>query len=717
MLECLLKNEQFDLNNVFSVPLNVIEILFVTFEHCKHSNVFYKGLGNMKEILNMFKVAHSLHTKLLCLMEVHVHPTISSEEINIVLQFLVKIGKILSSTSMRAMADNWRGYIRIIQKFSDALNGSYNIKESLTALAHEIDKNLNSLLKDTKNLKSIAKVCNFLTKIIGKLCEVLLNDVEGDWDTVFMFLLNVYRYHPYLLRSHGLSNDVVREINEYVFNPLDDLLEKLCSKPEFCEMLIKCDQMRVSAVEPLLLIVNIFKKYTFLLKFNSNVSNIPRVIEIFFDDLSQRYFEFWKLIILEPSNQALYENNIQTMAQMFRMLPNKEYHKIECVLFKNIFNESVWNWLLAIDIWHVAVREDPQLCYETFYNVIKCSEVFLNNNFVEEPQLIVLANFLKNLGGYISKNNKQRLLNEYPIKKYLWRVLRIETFGSSIVTLVIEKSNLFITKKSTLEDFKDLCWGLDALSLTPNYDDGDNSLLTTALINMWTFIFNKDWRDSFYATSFIRKLFKATNNCIPKFNEDQLLIVLIKMKTLLDADADFKVSITLILSLMAKKKIKTLLNREELCTNVSEILIKLLACKNQIVQQNSLEVLVEFNQIYAFSKITENILKNDHKLRNRISNFINMNVCDYGTISSEEYFRLQSNYKYCHCCPQIKNITCGANLTNGEGSSVDLGNCKSDEIDNILKTIKTNISLFCKLSGKPSMADETTDEIMRILNR
>ncbi|KAK4884286.1 hypothetical protein RN001_000557 [Aquatica leii] len=728
VLECLSKKEQIGLGDVASVPINIIEILYITFEHCKNSNILYKGLSNTNEILDVFKLSQEIHKKVLIFMNCRVN--IKEAQTHILksfLQSLVKIGKILGCMNMKSLADNWRGYLDVSQKFFHVLNGNYSIKDAIQCLSLDIDKNLKSLLKNnenTKNLNSITKLCNFLIKIIAKICDVFLRDSQEDWETTFHVFLRIYSYHPCFLRYQVYPDVMVNEIEGVVFSSVDILLGTLCAKSEFCKMLINCKEMHTSSEKCLLLMMNVFKKINLLLKTNANIQCVPQLIDIFFNVLSKGYFEFWKLILITPNHELLYEEIIRNVAQIMRLLSNEEYNEVECVLFKNIFSDSIWCSLMANDIWQLALRGEAQLSYETMCGVLKQTEVHLKENFAVRPQLIFLKNLLSQLAKNLSENHKQFLFDQYPLDRYLhlWKTLGFQSVPKSqlgaitfIHRTVVGKSILLINKKLILEDFTALCDALEALCLIPKNDKSDLSQLKTVLLDLWKFIFSNDWRDSFYSKYFIRKLIIATNNLLLEFNNEQLLQILNNMSLLVDTGVDLKILLITSLSVLSKKVPEESPERNQICTKISAIFCKLFKDKNQIIQHKTLEVFFSFDKVSAYNVIIQNVIKHDYDVERRRSNFAQKNIVANKSLNWQEYFQVQSDYKFSHQCPLLTNLKSNDLLTHNQFFSK--GEDNRDKIDEVVKTIKTNIEMFYKLSGKHGMTEESTTEIMRILNK
>ncbi|KAF5283866.1 hypothetical protein FQA39_LY04686 [Lamprigera yunnana] len=713
----LYKYEQFDLWDIQSVPINFAEILFATFQHCRNSSDLYKGAGNMSEIVTMFKLSQEVHNKVLTLMKENINISDLTEEkvllLQNFLQLLVKISRVLSYVNVKALIDNWHGYMDITKKFSHILNlYSYSIKATIECCSQEVTRKLRFLLKldasDRKIVTSTFKLCNFFIKIVTRVCQLFLTDEREEWEDLFIFLLTIYNYYPSTLYSKGHPKQVISQLDLLIFNPVDNLIQILCSKPKFCEMINKNKETLLSSNNCLLLFTSIYKNSLsepnkeFVQPYCSS-----EVFDIFFSALQIGHFEFWKLL-LTSNDQTVYDTNVRNIAKLICLLPNEEYNRIECILFKNILTGSAWCSLLAIDVWVSILKNQSNLCYETVCNILNTFELILKEDCGNSPQLVFLKNLLQRLYRNLSEPHKKLLMDKYPLHAnlYVWKVFGLQhfsNFNTIVYPVMLDKMNLFLNKRSTLEDFRILC---DSLQVTSTFP----VKFANEIVALWTFLCGNGVETSFYFSHIIRKLILATNNLLLGFNNGQLLLVLTHVLKLLDVKIDIKICINSTLTKLLKRPIRQAPEKDKIFINIFEILQKLLKDQNEIIKRNGLETFFQFNEMSDYSCVIQNMIKNDKQLQKVILEFNQNSYVNSRVLSWEEYFKLQANYKFTHQCPKFPDYKSG----NSTNCSFDP---KNEETDLVIKRIKLDVELFYNLLGKQDLAQDSIAQIMNIMNK
>uniref|UniRef100_A0A1Y1LCH9 Uncharacterized protein n=2 Tax=Photinus pyralis TaxID=7054 RepID=A0A1Y1LCH9_PHOPY len=710
ILDCLLKTKQFALCDVRSVPLNTIEMLLVTFRHCKDSNTLYGGYSHkLTELLTIFKLADNVHKKLFALFEIVADASDEGVLLQEVLKFLVEMGEILACINVKVNAFNWKCYMSIAQKFSHILNKeSFSIRQPLITLVNEIINNLKLMKKD--NAQNRIRLCNFNFKVISKLCELFGTNTQEYCPIIYDLLHTCYRYYPPLLVLEEYQEDVICVVDSLIFSQVADLLRDLCLQPCFYQILEKVQPV---AQNTLVFYAITFKVMSSLLSSHPEIITFGRVsamIGAFFTMLERGHSEFWDVIIATADNKnSLYDDSVVNLADIICVLNEEEFNRVEQILFQAIFVECPWCSLLAVDIWNMVLRkENLQLSYETICNVIDQTKCLLANEHLNQPQLIFLKNFLQRAFDNLSPNYRAMLLDKYPLHSnlHVWKVFRFEHLPktelvgiAAEIINVVHKTNSLIAGNCNSEEFQILCTGLDTVSYIREHSEIDTSHLILALFNLWKWVVNNQLNEVQLFKYFLQKLISATSNFLPHFSIDKLLAILNAVNDLLTANVNVQISTTSLLSTLTKGSLNSSLDRKQVLTTVSKAFHKLLTHKNPIINQNALEVFLQFSDNCQRNAMLHGAIKGG-AVEKRISNFIN-NQIELGPLNTREYFKMQNKYQYVH--------SCNASTAPSESEA-------GRELETVVKRIKMNVELFHKLTNRTGEADENLAKIMTILN-
>ncbi|GJQ66381.1 hypothetical protein Trydic_g4409 [Trypoxylus dichotomus] len=225
-----------DYVNVISLPLNTVQMLYLTFLHCKESNNIYKAyFESLNEVLMVFKKAQDIHAKLLNLLDNCLIYNISCEteivSLGSVLDTLAEIGDVLSGMNVKSMADNWKSYMNITQKYADNLSNCLNLERPLIFCTNEIVKSMNNILElnmcDSRNITHTLKISNFILRVMMKLCDIFSKEIVTHMDIFWNFFINFYSIYFPAVKSKRFSENTIDLIRSLICNSLEDLLNKV----------------------------------------------------------------------------------------------------------------------------------------------------------------------------------------------------------------------------------------------------------------------------------------------------------------------------------------------------------------------------------------------------------------------------------------------------------------------------------------------------------
>nr|CAD7586027.1 unnamed protein product [Timema genevievae] len=196
---------------VQSAPKNIADILFRSFKHCKDSEALYSGLfQTVSETLTvLFRKTHTLQSHYIsALSENFQFNCMFEDELDMLTQVLVLLsttGELVVGLDAKTMAEQWKGYIRLAERYAEHLRPRLDVASPIRFLssdvAHNLEKVVNMSLAESKLVVKNLKVCSFELKIIFKLCEAY-TDYLGDCHRDLLHLL-VTLYSWPLLAGHG----------------------------------------------------------------------------------------------------------------------------------------------------------------------------------------------------------------------------------------------------------------------------------------------------------------------------------------------------------------------------------------------------------------------------------------------------------------------------------------------------------------------------------
>ncbi|KAF2882953.1 hypothetical protein ILUMI_23224 [Ignelater luminosus] len=745
ILDCALHNQEIVFCKIYSLPLNIIEMLFITFQHCKQSDKLYKVyFEDLKEIFSMFKGAQDVHIKLLKLLEKHVdYNVLTQEEIDLlkkVLEILSEIGSILVDMNIKALADNWKGFLALTQKLSEQLSRSdFDTVKPMQFLSTEICRNINNILKmevkDQKGISQILKICNFFIRIILKLCETFWVNLAKICRNILEFLAQIYEYYPPFLRYKGYPEIITREINGTIFDVSNQIIKKLIHEPKFYEELTLMNVKAINTTRYLFLFTTILQNNSLICEEQKCIPcSSYYLIDVFLKVAKESYCEFfWKIQIPTSTNQppmrSIYNENVINISNIIVSLDQSNYNKVEHILLQNILQDCIWSALLATDIWCLCLsKSSSNNVYETLLQMLVKTRQFLSNNFTIRPEKIFLENLLKRVYLNLPEEFKCTLLEKFPLASNLcvWKCLGLQNFPQtqfyvveSFLINLTEKMEDFKKGECNVDDYNFLCNSLEAISSLSIKNETNLKYLLSTIVRIWDFNvkLNNNLPKNALFEHFIDKLCQATNNFILNFSNQQLLSILLKVRYLLNSNFyNIKIRIGQILLSLSTRSFKLSMELKQITTVLSEIFSVLLQDKNPVIKQNILEVFIDFLNATPHEEIIHNAIKSNIELQNITSNFLQKEVNKSTSVNTDDYFKKQKDYKFEHVCPLGMSKCTQVEENNSRGKrKTEITN--KDEIKVIMKRIKSDLELLHKVCGKENLCEENINDVTDILSK
>lgn len=99
------------------------------------------------------------------------------------------------------------------------------------------------------------------------------------------------------------------------------------------------------------------------------------------------------------------------------------------------------------------------------------------------------------------------------------------------------------------------------------------------------------------------------------------------------------------------------LHYTEIITTTTEIFHILMKDTNPIMVQSLLEIFASFITHSRHEDIVHNLVQNNKTLQLLLSNYLQKEIGNIGTLSLEEYYKSQEKYTFFHKCQKILETT------------------------------------------------------------
>lgn len=466
----ILKQKHLQLQQIYSVPLNVFNILNSTFTHCKKHNHLYQFVDAIQDIQSVFKSAQEVYRHLLQLLDEHMD--LDDEDFILeMLDLICDIGESLIGINMKSMADTWKFYSVLMQRYSNIVMDKINLAKPLKFVSNEVSKNIREICdKDGDDEKVdllTLKISNFFVKLASKLFETYGSAGSNSLYWI-EFFCTIYCYF-------NRDKETFRMIEENVLHPLDFALFKFLANQEK----LGSDELEV--------ICNNRRGFVYLLCYVFSKSECPNN-----EGFAFNYLDIFLKVFTKDLETDLRANVISLFVMRILSVSYKEFMSIEELLFNTVLEGSTEIGLFASDIWVLLLRNaPPTLSYDTILNVI--SKMSLERPTSASPTQVKLCNLLRNFHKNLPNGLKVKLLEKYSPEAHMhvWNVLGLEHLTAAKSFLKAASLNDFhrsidnrdFTRSS--EDFNSLIFSLTALANIAS--SGDKSKMCESVKILWDF--------------------------------------------------------------------------------------------------------------------------------------------------------------------------------------------------------------------------------------
>ncbi|XP_077284310.1 FIGNL1-interacting regulator of recombination and mitosis-like [Arctopsyche grandis] len=476
------------------LPKNILNILLSFFVHCKNSETIYSvhfhEIGTV--ITNLFKKCSQLQYLYFEVVDIMIFDLIQEDQFSTlldVLDIIVTIGETVINLDVKTMAEQWKGYIKLSEKYADWIKDKFVHHRATTMLCKTLETYINDLTSnktcETKDVKRWLKTSNFILKILVKITELFGSHVTRITDHFISCIILIYQNSPLNLTQSNVKPALVEAMRSHIIVGVDLLLINLLSNDYFRKNYMDairqltnnqslhfgCLFSTISIIKSLPHVDDVVRT-KWMLEDSDNIfclvfdmidlCKMELLKDIRFELTPLSSVSFYDYIVIHTSCLAISYSNIKV---------------IERKLLESVLNPNIWPALFACDIWPILARYGSlDLCSDQLNYLIEVYEkLHMANCLSNTPQELYISFLIRKLFKLLPKKSKLAVLDVYPIRKHLnlWRVIDFCNVGEDhFVIEIINKSSTTIKEfllndEITQQEFMTMMQYLKLISTIP----------------------------------------------------------------------------------------------------------------------------------------------------------------------------------------------------------------------------------------------------------
>ncbi|XP_041862245.1 uncharacterized protein C1orf112 homolog [Melanotaenia boesemani] len=443
-----------DLDVIRSLPICILNVLRVTFQHCKDSEVVYCGrLSLVADLLQgLFKEAYSLQKSLLEVLErISLDSNASEEEVSdivTVIHTLLDICSVISNLDIALHANTWKFLIKQSLKYQSLVEEHLNHSNISNSLSDNLSVSFYNCVELAEQIKQAglqeskqspeyklfqktAKMCRFFANTLVHYIKEFKFFLTKYCRNFHQLYLKIASKLPPSLGAPALPTDLSGELNAAARVPMDAFLLQLLPLRPFAEAVLQHD-LRLSPEHELpqcLLLVNIMGQLACQpeevqglwypgSQFSEETPRLP-LYQALFISFRRCYIER-KVPVLLPgvmlkgqaqSEVSLHHHVCVQLCASVAVLPPTYFPVLECCLVDVVLQADTQAALLATDVWCFAARYGTaELC---LHHVLLIAQM-VKACTTECYQLFHLGLLLRRMVFFMTPNHQMELVTQFP---------------------------------------------------------------------------------------------------------------------------------------------------------------------------------------------------------------------------------------------------------------------------------------------------------------
>ncbi|XP_049813395.1 uncharacterized protein C1orf112 homolog isoform X2 [Schistocerca nitens] len=691
MLKCLEITLQYIISQgnvdafvVPSVPRMVIAVLQESFKHCQKSESTYGSVLHLisEVLMELFNKSHDVLLNFLAVLSENLQfNCIFEDEVTLLTEVLESFGYLcehMKGLGVKVLADSWKGYILLVEKYSKDLKPYLNVTAPIKFLVQEIAEFSDSVMNvqneyDKPDIIKNLKVTSFELKLILKLCESYAGYLSDSYTDLFHLLITLHRLSPHFLLWKKVPTGITEEIERYLSIGADPLLSHLledrCFVQEFFQQIetVREDEDLPGFIG---LSVGIMKKLTHcehsartLWLSEDSGNNLLRVIFSKLDTCHSVLSSAIRIPATVPNGELpklldVYETILIHIAAVIVTTPVSEFASVETLLFENIFKHDFWRALLAGDVWCIVARYgSPDLCLHHLMLLVDMLKL-LDWSSGYRPEVVQIISLIKRLYPLLPEKHKAQIIQSYPLPEniVLWCVLQPSSAVADTSTTGVAKETMQL-----IEEFKQGSLSSD-------------------------------------------KYKKMILNGLKEIAEK--------------GSSAMKLQILPVLRALASKTLDCDVNQPKVCFDIGVLFGTLMQDESSIVRQASLDVFAYFAYVTKHEQIVINSVSRSNVLQSHVAMFLKKQLAKFNKLNAKdinEYLNSQKNVQFCHKCKKtelFEDVT--EEKAEQKAKKPKIDQC-SQNVSEALDRIEADTALIVNMLDEDSLPEIARTKVVSIM--
>ncbi|XP_058516596.1 FIGNL1-interacting regulator of recombination and mitosis isoform X1 [Ochotona princeps] len=642
--------ESIILENIHSLPSSALHVIKSTFVHCKNSESVYSGhLHLVSDLLQaLFKEAYSLQKQLMELLDmVYVDPSVDESDdildMVIVLHSLLDICSIISSMDHAFHANTWKFIIKQSLKHQSVLKSQLKHRDIITSLCDDVLFSFHSCLQlaeqmtqsdtqdnaDYKLFQKTLKLSRFFANSLLHYTKEFLPFVSDSCGTLHQLYLQIHSKFPPSLYANRMSKAQEEEIAGAFLVTLDPLISQLLALEPFVHTVLdgNLDLPPELHLPQCLLLVAVLDKLpsqpqhvqTLWCTENQSLETTTRtsLVKAIFYSFEQCSGELSLPVHLrgvKTKGQAevavtLYQHVCVHLCAFIAALHPSLFPELDAALMNAVLSANMIASLLAMDAWCFLARYGTaELCA---HHVTLVAHL-IKSCPGECYQLINLSILFKRLFFFMAPCHQVEFIQKFSPKETenlrLWQYLSFQALSAElrkqtadeVAAVGIAQCRKWLSSSHTLGELESLNTALSALlalchSAGDALDDQQQNEMMGAGSQLWAFLTTKQVTGKPCVQQTLGLLLPLLGFFIQSL-EPQLISQVLSLQTsLLKCGAPDHVRLTMLdfVSAVGKLFIPQAI-QDKILPNLSCIFAVLLAERNWLIEQHTLEAFTQF---------------------------------------------------------------------------------------------------------------------------
>ncbi|KAJ1525313.1 hypothetical protein ONE63_010135 [Megalurothrips usitatus] len=711
VLQYLVSQGSVNISSVPNVPKTAAVIMLQTFKHCKESESLYQEVfPTMADLLgSVFRQCHQVQCRFFSVITTNLTYDCSVETDIVhlvdVLQILSEVGEHIMSLDIKTMAEQWKGYAKILQMYLEPLRNRLNIAYPLNYLCLEISKNLEHLVsqespKDPRSVTRLIKTTSFILKIVVKLCEQFGSGngcLRGCHSSLYKLLLSLHRYSPSMLLTQNVDSSIVDEMERSLFIAADPLLSHIICEDGFREEFFKNSGKVCNAVNDRLphlsLMPSVMKK---LASFSAEDKNfwlgdtrksniIGCLLELLKHSHSELSCEIWFPGVVKPGESRrtfdFYESLCCHCAGFVLSFNAEQYQKVECMLMDSLLEPFIWPAVFSSDVWCICARAgSSELVLDQVLYFADIASSFEPTSLTERVECQVFSLFIHRMCSFLGAKGKQVLFEKFPPLEHplLWQIFGLhclpkeakESVPQQMISNTVAHVQNFISSNTSVKLFNQMIFSLcglcAALECSSKSSVDRQKSVVPSIISLWQYTcpgdiaehlspLNKFLNGPKWLTKLLGLLCKCTEGLVQVMSNEEILQILNLMERVFNCcNSSVKLSLLRILHGLATKTLEASQDQGLVCSKISHLFTCFLEDSHQIVMETTLETFEYFAHFTAHESVVADAVGNNVAIQEVVTSYLQKEApaveSNVPTLNHQEYLTFQGKICLDHIC-------------------------------------------------------------------